>query len=312
MVSRGDKTAASLLGGSKLSGSRLDLVKRGVKMSISSNLFLALVKGMIGYITSSQALLADAANSATDVVSSIAVWIGVKKAHTPPDREHPYGHGKAESIAAIIVSVLVGVVGIEVGYQSIQAFFTPMQAPGGLAIVAALLSILIKEVLFRYTIRLGKKTKSQALIVSAWDHRADVISTMVVLIGITGAIIGEMVGLTWLVYLDPVAGIAVAGWILKMAFRLGKDSIDQTMDRVLDQKQTKELEQVVMKVAGVIKVDQLWARQHGPFMIIDVKVAVDSKLSVEEGHQIGKEVKQRLLNESPDVMDVFVHINPYS
>jgi len=306
------ETAASLLGGNGvLNESRLDQVKRGVKISIASNLLLALIKGTVGFLSGSHALVADAANSATDVISSIAVWFGVHKAHTPPDRDHPYGHGKAETIAAIIVSVFVALVGIEVGYGSIKAFFEPLDAPNAIAVVAVVISILIKEALFRYTIRLGKKMNSQAMIASAWDHRSDVFSTVAALIGILGAMAGNAFAMPWMLYLDPVAGLVVSVFVLTVAFRLGKESIDQTMDRVLDEEESKELVKTASQVEGVLKVDRLLARQHGHYMVVDIKISVNSAMTVEEGHRIGKRVKQRLLEQFPDVTDVFVHINPY-
>jgi cation diffusion facilitator family transporter len=262
-------------------------------------------------VSGSRALIADATNSATDVAGSIAVLYGIRMAHTPPDEEHPYGHGKAETIAAIVVAVLIAGVGIEVGYSSFEAFLKPAQAPGWIAVGAAVVSILTKEILFRYTIHLGKKLDSQAIIANAWDHRSDVFSTLVALLGIIGAIIGAKVGIPQLVYLDPLAGLGVSIFVLYMAYKLAKESIHHAMDKVLDEEEAKELFDVAEKVDGVKKVDELLARQHGHYVIIDIKIAVEPTITVEEGHRIGKEVKKALMNQFDRVSNVMVHINPY-
>lgn len=179
-------------------------------LSIGLNILLAVLKGIIGAISNSKALLADAVNSASDVVGSIAVYIGVRAAKRPPDEDHPYGHGKAESIAAIIVAVLLFMVGLEIGRSSIELFFQEINAPGMIAIYAALFSIILKEWMFRYKIKLGKRINSDAITVNAYEDRTDVFSSLAALIGIGAAIAGERFGVEWLVYADPVAGLFVS------------------------------------------------------------------------------------------------------
>lgn len=290
---------------------RFQEAKRGAWVGIIGNACLALIKGGAGLFSGSRALIADAANSAADVVSSVAVLYGIKLAHTPPDEDHPYGHGKAETIAAIIVAVLIAGVGVEVGYSSFQAIFEPVQAPGWVAAGAALFSIISKEVLFRYTYRLGKKLDSDAMIANAWDHRSDVFSTLAALLGIVGAIIGEKFGFPLLVYLDPIAGIGVSIFVLYMAYKLAKESIHNAMDRVLNEEEARELYEAASRVEGVMKIDELLARQHGHYVIVDIKVAVDPHITVEEGHRIGKQVKKTLVEQFSHVSNVLVHINPY-
>ncbi|TLS39275.1 cation diffusion facilitator family transporter [Pseudalkalibacillus caeni] len=279
-------------------------------VGVVGNIFLALVKGIIGYIANSRALIADAAHSGSDVAGSFAVYIGLKAAKRPPDEDHPYGHGKAESIAAIIVAVLLLLVGFEIGLSSAKALFQEIEAPGTLAMYAAIVSIILKEAMFRYKYSLGKKIKSDALIVNAYEHRSDVYSSIAVLAGIGGAIIGQNFGIYWLVYADPVAGLLVAILILKMAIKLGYESIHNTLDHVLHEEDTHTYRKIIEDVPGVLNIDEFFAREHGHYLIIDLKLGVDPDISVEEGHQIGKEVKKRLL-EDKDVQDVLVHINPY-
>jgi cation diffusion facilitator family transporter len=279
--------------------------------SIVMNLLLAILKGVIGVISNSKALLADAVNSASDVAGSIAVYIGVRAAKQPPDEDHPYGHGKAESIAAIIVAVLLLMVGLEIGRSSIKSFFHEIQAPSMPAIYAVVFSIVAKELMFRYKIRLGKRINSDAIIVNAYEDRSDVFSSMAALVGIGASIIGSRLGYDWLVYADPVAGVLVSIFIIFMAFKLGSGSIHNTLDHVLHEEETKEMRDIVLHVPGVKKIDGFFARVHGHYVIVDIKISVDPYITVEEGHKIGKNVKQQLIGQA-HVQDVFVHVNPYN
>jgi len=280
-------------------------------VGIIGNLLLAFIKGVIGYIANSKALIADAVHSASDVVGSFAVLIGVRAAQKPPDKDHPYGHGKAENISAIIVAVLLFLVGAEVGYTSIKSLFMELEAPGVIAIYGALISIVVKESMFQYKYRLGKKINSQAIIANAWEHRSDVYSSIAALVGIGGAVLGGKFGINWLVYLDPVAGALVSLLIMKMAYTIGKETIHNTLDRVLQEEEAKEHIAEIEKVIGVLHVDEFYAREHGHYLIIDVKIGVNPEITVEKGHKIGKEVKQVLIENFPNVKDVFVHVNPY-
>ncbi|OEH91544.1 cation diffusion facilitator family transporter [Bacillus solimangrovi] len=281
-------------------------------VGIIGNIVLAIIKVILGTIGNSRALIADAAHSFSDVVGSLAVFIGLRAAKQPPDEDHPYGHGKAESIAAIIVAVLLFVVGIEIALTSYKSFFKDIVAPSMAAVYGVLLSIFIKEAMFQYKFRLGKKIKSDAIIVNAYEHRSDVYSSLAALVGIVAAMVGGRVGIDWLVYADPVAGIFVAGLVIRMAWKLGAESIHNTLDHVLhEEEEIKRLRDVVNGVDGVREINELLAREHGHYVIVDIKIAVDPFITVEEGHYIGKCVKEQLLNE-PNVQDVMVHINPYN
>ncbi|KAA0549280.1 cation transporter [Bacillus sp. BGMRC 2118] len=279
--------------------------------SIAANIILAIIKGIVGVISNSKALLADAVNSASDVVGSIAVYIGVRAAKAPPDEDHPYGHGKAESIAAIIVAVLVFMVGIEIGRSSIESFFHEIQPPTMPAIYAILFSILVKEIMFRYKIKVGKRINSDAIIVNAYEDRSDVFSSLAALVGIGASILGGKFGIDWLVYADPVAGIFVSVFVIIMAWKLGSESIHTALDHVLHDEETKEMRDLVLQVEGVKKIDGFFAREHGHYVIVDLKISVDPYITVEEGHKIGKNVKSELIQHA-NVQDVFIHVNPYN
>ncbi|WP_026672444.1 cation diffusion facilitator family transporter [Alkalihalobacterium bogoriense] len=289
---------------------RYKQVQFGAWVGIIGNIILAIIKGVIGVIANSRALVADAVHSASDVVGSVAVLIGVRAAKRPPDRDHPYGHGKAESIAAIIVAVLLFIVGIEIAISAGKSFFEPVVVPKVIAIYAVIFSIIVKELMFRYKYNLGKKYNSTALMTDAWHHRSDVFSSFAALIGIGAALLGARYNFAILEYGDPIAGIFVALLIIRMAWKLGMESIHTTMDHVLHEEDTAPLREVASAVPGVLSVDELHAREHGYYVIIDIKVGVDPNITVEEGHAISKEVKRSLL-EQDHVHDVLVHINPY-
>ncbi len=280
-------------------------------LGVVGNVILAIIKYIVGVMAGSKALIADAVHSASDVAGSFVVYIGVRAAKQPPDKDHPYGHGKAESIAAIIVAVLLFLVGIEIGKSSIEAFFVPIEAPKAFAIYAVVFSIIVKEAMFRYKFKLGKRINSDAVIVNAYEHRSDVYSSIAALIGIIGAIFGERIGAPWLVYGDPVAGVFVSLLIIRTAFKLGKESIHTTLDHVLHEEDTVELREAVLTIPEVKKINELHAREHGHYVIVDLKISVDPYMTVEDGHNVGKQVKEKLLKVD-HVHDVFVHINPYS
>ncbi|MEH7343619.1 cation diffusion facilitator family transporter [Bacillus sp. JJ1532] len=280
-------------------------------LGIVINIVLAIVKWGIGVYAGSRALIADAVHSASDIAGSLAVYLGLKAAKQPPDDDHPYGHGKAESISAIIVAVLLLFVGFEIGKSSVTAFFKPIEAPKTIAIAAVIFSIIVKEALFRYKYKLGRELNSDALIVNAYEHRSDVYSSFAALAGIGAAIIGGKLGIDWLEYADPVAGVIVSLMVIQMAWSLGKESIHNTLDHVLHEEDTLELREAVESVKEVKKINQLHAREHGHYVIIDLKISVDPNMTVEEGHRVGKKVKEKLLKMN-NVHNVFVHINPYN
>jgi cation diffusion facilitator family transporter len=291
---------------------RFAKAETGAWVGIFGNIVLALMKGIVGFMSGSKALIADAAHSASDVAGSAAVLIGLRAARKPPDQDHPYGHGKAESIAAIIVSMLLLIVGIEIGINAARSIYSGQVAPPAwYALIAIAVSIAAKEAMFQYKYRLGKKLSSQALIANAWEHRSDVYSSIAALAGVGGAVLGSYWNMPALYYLDPAAGLFVAVLVVKMGYKLVMESIHSTMDHVLHQEDAEELVRAAQKVKGVITVDDLRAREHGHYVIVDIKISVNPKITVSEGHDIGKVVKLKLMERFSHVSDVFIHVNPY-
>lgn len=281
-------------------------------VGIIVNTLLTIIKGIGGIISGSKALLADALHSASDIVGSIIVLVAVKIAHKPPDEEHPYGHGKAENIASIIVALLLIVIGVEISISSIKTFFGEQPtAPTSLALIIIIISIVTKEILFHYKYYLGNKYHSPALITEAWHHRSDSLSSAAALIGVGSAILGEYYNLPFLIYGDAVAGIVVSLIVMKVGYSLAKESSVIMMEKVLNKEDVKVYRKTVESVAGVLHIDQIYARTHGSYVIIDIKVSVDPTITVKKGHDIAKHVKEELLNNHYDIEDVLVHINPF-
>lgn len=299
----------------KKEGERMDVNKQIVRatwIGIIANIFLTILKGVFGFLANSKALLADALHSASDIVGSIVILFGVKVAVKPPDEEHPYGHGKAETIASIIVAFLLILVGVEISISAVKSIISgEVVIPKPTALVIIVISIVIKEALFQYKYRLGKRVNSIALISEAWHHRSDAFSSIAALIGIAASIIGNRFDIGFLVYSDAIASIAVAFIVIKMGYSLAKESSLMMMEQVLDPSHVAQFEATIYHNPNVRKVDKIYARTHGRYVVLDVRISVDADLTVEQGHTITKEVKQALILEHEDVHDAIIHLNPY-
>ncbi|MBI2874920.1 MAG: cation transporter [Firmicutes bacterium] len=284
---------------------------RAALAGIAVNVVLTIAKGFAGIASGSQAVLADAFHSASDIVASAVVLVSLRVAHLPPDESHPYGHGKAESIAAKIVAIILLLVGLKVAWDSVHWITVgKMLPPGPLAFWAALGSIAVKEILFRFTVHWGRRLRSPALVANAWEHRSDVYSSFGVLAGITLARLGPPLGIPWMGYLDPLAGFVVALLILKMGWSLIVGATLELMDTLPERSILDQMCAHCLEVNGVMEVQQIRARHTGSQFLVDLKIAVNGDLSVREGHAIAARVKQRLIREMEAVADVLVHVNP--
>lgn len=280
-------------------------------VGIFVNIFLTIIKAIGGILSGSRALIADALHSASDIVGSIVVLFAVRIASKPPDKEHPYGHGKAENIASIIIALLLILVGVEIIISSGKVFFGEIPtAPGKLALIVLIISILIKEVLFYYKHYLGKKYSSPALISEAWHHRSDSLSSLAALAGVGLALVGDHFNVTWLIYGDAIAGIIVSIIVIKVGYELARDASNIMLEQVLDDETIEKYKITVLSVSGVEGIDELLARTHGQYIIIDIKIVVNADITVLAGHDIAAAVKRQLMNEHAEVEDVLVHINP--
>ena len=282
-------------------------------LGVIGNIVLTIIKLWGGIVGNSRALIADAVHSASDVISSFVVLFGVRASNKPPDDDHPYGHGKYESVAALIVAILLIVIGIEILVSSVQLIFAneAPQVPKVIALVIIVISIVVKEGLYQYKIRLGKKIKSDALIADAWHHRSDSISSIVALVGVGIAMIGGQFGIPYLHFFDVIAGALIAAIIMYVGYGLAKDSVRLSAELILDKEESKKFYETVEVIDGVLQIDSLYARTHGSYLVIDMKIGVRKTLTVEEGHDIAEFVRSELMREYEEVSEVFVHVNPY-
>lgn len=274
------------------------------RIGLLVNVLLTGLKLAAGILGRSQAMIADALHSFSDVMATGGVYIGFKIAERPADRDHPFGHGNADTLAAVFVALILLLTGVYIGVSAFHIILhQEYHAPTNLALGAAVVSIVVKEILFRYTLKVGRRVNSQAIIANAWDHRSDVYSSIAALIGIVGAKLG-------LVFLDPVAGLVIAGLIIRMAFHLMKTNVNILMDGMPDEGTLKEVIETTIQVDGVEGTRETRIHPVGPRNIVDTKVLVDKNLSVEEGHNIATRVKETLMKSHKDIKDVIVHVEP--
>jgi cation diffusion facilitator family transporter len=280
-------------------------------ISLISNIVLTAIKFIVGVLFNSPVLVADGVHNAGDVVATGAALSSMRVSKQPPDADHPYGHGKAEVIGAGMVGIILALAAIYMGYHSITVLFEPPHKATVIALIAAAFSLILKQILFVYTMSVGKKTNSSGLIATAYDHLADVYASIAAVIGISLALLGEHYHIALLAYGDPVAGIVVAYFVLKLAIHMGKISFDVLMEKNLDAEKIEEFKALIQSVPQVKRIDRIRAREHGHYIIVDVRIGILAELSVQEGHDISRLVKQSIMNQHSEVGEVMVHLNPW-
>ncbi len=275
------------------------------RIGLEANVLLTLGKLWAGIFGHSQAMIADALHSLSDVVATSVVFLGLRIAKRPPDKEHPYGHGEADTLAALFVAIILLLTGGYMAISTLQIFIHQrFHAPSQIALWAAVASILLKWILYRYTLEAGKISHSSALVANAYDHKSDAYSSVAALVGIFGARMG------WR-YLDPLAGLFIAILILKLSFRLLRSNLHLLMEGVLDPSITGEIEEIALKVPGLKGIKETKVRSLGSDYLVDMKILVEGNMTVYEGHKVAAKVKENLLRGNERIKDVMVHVNPY-
>lgn len=277
------------------------------KVSIIVNLLLSVGKLAAGLIASSGAMISDAIHSASDVFSTIIVMIGIRMSGKAADREHPYGHERMECVAAILLSVVLAITGFEIGLSGVNKItagnYDELSVPGTLALVAAIVSIAVKEWMYWYTRMYAKKIKSSALMADAWHHRSDSLSSIGAFIGIFGARMGFPV-------MDPIASVVICLFILKAAYDIFKDAIDKMLDTACEPELEKELRDFVLEQEGVKGVDLLRTRTFGSRIYVDVDISADGNMTLNEAHGIAESVHDAIEGRFEQVKHIMVHVNP--
>jgi len=269
------------------------------------NILLAAAKIVFGIIGSSQSLIADGVHSLSDLASDAIVIVAAKHGSQDADEDHPYGHARIETAFTVGLGALLIAVAGGILFDAVDRLFQTQRLlhPGVLALVVAALSVLSKEVLYRYTLHVARKVRSNLLHANAWHHRSDAISSVVVIIGIAGSMAG-------LHYLDAIAAAGVALMIAKIGWDLSWSSLKELVDTGLDPERVETIRNCILNVDGVRTLHMLRTRRMGQDALVDVHIMVPPRLSVSEGHHIGETVRSRVIREVDEVTDVMVHIDP--
>ena len=274
-------------------------------MSVAGNTVLSLLKLAAGIVAHSGAMISDAVHSASDVLSSFIVIIGVKLSAREADREHPYGHERLECVAAIVLAVVLVMTGAMIGVHAVRQLLSGEETPipGLLALIAAIVSIAAKEAMYWYTRAYGKKLRSAALMANAWHHRSDALSSVGALAGILGARLGVPA-------MEPVASLVICLFILKAAVDIFHDAVGKMVDRACDAETEQRLAALVLEQPGVLGIDRLQTREFGSRIYVDLEIRADGRLSLYDSHAIAEQVHDRLEAAFPEVKHIMVHVNP--
>ncbi|MFD2444656.1 cation diffusion facilitator family transporter [Bacillus sp. CGMCC 1.16607] len=274
----------------------------GAMISIISYIFLSILKVVIGLWAGSEALKADGLNNATDIVASIAVLIGLKFAQKPADKNHPYGHWKAETVASMVASFIMGAVGIHVVYQAVhKSIIGEYQSPELISAWAGIFAAVVMYFVYRYNRNLAREIKSQSVMAAAKDNLSDALVSIGTVIGI----IGSQLGISWL---DPVAAIIVGLIICKTAWEIFRDASHHLTDG-FDEEEILIYKEAILRTKGVRAVKDIKARYYGNNQVVDVVILVQSELSLREAHNIATNVENEL-EEKHEVYNVHVHVEP--
>lgn len=283
------------------------IIMRVSNISIVVNVLLSAIKFVVGVIANSGAMISDAIHSVSDVFSTIIVMIGANAAAKDPDQEHPYGHDRMECIAAIVLAIVLFITGIGVGITGVKKIFGgnygDLAVPGALALVAAVISIVVKEGMFWYTRFYGKKVDSTALLADAWHHRSDALSSVGSFIGILGARLGFPI-------CDPLASVVICLFIVKAAYNICKEVLDKMVDKSCDDETERKMSDLIKSQEGVISLDLLMTRMFGSKLYVDVEIGADENTPLRDSHAIAENVHNAIEANFPKVKHCMVHVNP--
>lgn len=277
------------------------------RVSIEANMALTIFKLLAGVIAHSGAMVSDAIHSASDVFSTIVVIIGIRISGKASDKDHPYGHERMECVAAIVLATILAGTGLGIGYTAVSKIvggdYADLAVPGILALIAAMVSILVKEGMYQYTRIYAKKIDSGALMADAWHHRSDALSSVGALIGIAGARIGFPI-------LDPVASVVICVFIEKAAYDIFRDAVDKMVDKACDEEVESMLRKCALAQEGVFGVDLLHTRVFGNKIYVDIEISVNGDMKLREAHGIAECVHDAIEQTYPKVKHIMVHVNP--
>lgn len=275
------------------------------------NVVLVAFKFVAGIVGNSAAMVADAVHSLSDFVTDVIVLVFVKISNKPHDDEHRYGHGKFETLATVLVGLVLIGVGMKIlmaGVKDVYSFFNGemLDSPGYIALIVALLSIVVKEGLYHYTLRVGKRENSQVVVANAWHHRSDALSSIGVAVGVGGAI---LLGEKWQV-LDSVAAVIVSVFILRSALQIMKPGFDELMEKSLPRDVEKRIEEIILSFDGVSQPHNLRTRRIGNYCAVDVHIRMDGRITLSEAHEKTTEIEGALKGYLGEGAYIYIHMEP--
>lgn len=286
---------------------KINEINRITYFSIVINVLLSAVKIFTGIIGNSKSAVADGVHSLSDLSTDLAILIGVKFWTAPPDENHPYGHGRIETLVTVFIGIILTVVGLSIGYEAISTLRdSHLEKPKWISLIGIAFSIILKELLFRWTIRVGRRLKSSSLIANAWHHRSDSFSSIPALIAVSVSII-----FPGLEFIDHIGAVIVAFIIIKVSLGILFSSFEELTDRGISKKDIDNIKNISMQIHGVKEVHAVRSRKYNSGNYIDLHVLVDESLSVKRGHDIAEEVKLSIIEKGPSVVDAVVHIEPF-
>lgn len=284
---------------------RYDEANKVTLQAIGWNIFLAFIKIIAGILGKSSVMIADGLHSASDIITSMGVLIGNYISSKPFDKEHNYGHEKAETLVSFLLSIILVGVALSIGYEASKSLFNieGIAIPTLLPLVVSIISILIKEYQYRITIRIAKKINSPALKADAWHHRSDALSSIAAFVGIGGAMLGFKI-------LEPLASIVVAIFVCKVGYDILKNAVNELMDVSIDETYENEIKKIAQLTEGVMNLGSLRTRKHGASAYVDLVICVDGKLTVTSGHDIATNLEKKIQNDINIVKGITVHVEP--
>lgn len=284
---------------------RYDETVKVTTKSIFWNIILTIIKVSGGLIGNSNAMVADGLHSASDIISSLGVLIGNKISKTPDDKEHNYGHEKAETLVSFLLSLLLIYVAIKIGFSAFSSLFNldSIEIPTFLPLILSIVSIVIKEYQYQITIKVAKKINSPSLKADAWHHRSDALSSIAAFIGIGGSLLGFKV-------LDPIASVIVAAFVAKVGFDILKVSTNELMDESLGQDEENQIRSIASNTQGVINLGSLKTRKHGSKAYVDLTICVNKDISVFQGHEIATNLEDSIKEKIYIIKGITIHVEP--
>ena len=286
--------------------STVKVVSKVTWVGVAVNLVLSGIKLVFGLLFSSATLIADGIHSLSDLISDAAILIGVRFWSAAPDMNHPYGHGRIETLVTMLIAVLIGGVSFAIAKNAIDLFSHPQASPGLPAAIAAAISIVAKELLFQWTAKKAKKISSQALYANAWHHRSDALSSIPAFLAILLAFLYPEV-----TFIDAVGAIIVAAMLFVMSLKLLLPALLQLSDAGATKDLYAKIHKIAASIPGVFDAHAIRSRQIGQGYFVDLHIEVDPMMNVLNAHEISEKVEKEIIRDSPNILDVVVHIEPY-